>query len=213
MTSFTRGFRFPDQEDPGFNQSSWIHGIYIHFSRCLGASEKKRIIFTEDQPQVKKGKKDDWSRLASVKSYLKSLELKTIKNDGPEYWPGIPSCIMTLYMQGDGMDVIMSSTADKFRFSLNLAEAALQRHTNLLSSYHHHHFEEAQKRVNAVEQFSNDLMIKTENDKGYTREELKQILATLDSKTSIPVKLSGLLATWAPNSNRSKKERVVLTQA
>ena len=47
---------------------------------------------------------------------------------------------------------------------------------------------------------SDEIISQTENDNGYTTEELQQLLGEANSDARIPVNIPGHVATWAPNS-------------
>jgi hypothetical protein len=164
------------------------------------AEEKGDVFFTEGQPQEKTAKKHDWGRLASLKTYLKKLCLKSIPNDGPPYWPGIPSCIMALHTEWDDIGVVISTTVDKYLVSTNLYGGATKHRQNMLAAFQGNYSGEVRTRVDAVEHLSDEIISQTENDKGYTTEELQQLLSEVNSDTRIPVNIPGLVATWAPNS-------------
>ena len=116
------------------------------------AEEIGDIFFTEGQPQERMAKNHDWGRLASFKTYLKQLCLKSIPTDGHPYWPGIPSCIMALHTKWNDTGVVISTTVDKYLVSIDLC-GAVKHGQNMLAVFQSIYSGAMRARIDAVEHF------------------------------------------------------------
>lgn len=169
----------------------------------LAAQKAPDITFTRGQRQDKR--KDNWGRLASLKRYLKNLNLRSnvAKSELGElmkYYPGIPSCIMALYPIWHDHDVVISTAKDKFVVSQPLSQLAEMRRDAMLQDFRQRCSTEVQARVDAVEEISRDMMSWVEGNRSYEQSELQAYLSQYERRTQIPVYIPGLVATWGPPS-------------
>lgn len=70
------------------------------------ANDKGDISFDQEQ--------NDWGRHCSVNKYLKSLNLKSNPAEEEKYWPGIPSCILSLVPVWTSHQIVISASNDRF---------------------------------------------------------------------------------------------------
>lgn len=70
------------------------------------AVDKGDISFDQEQ--------DDWGRLWSVRQFLQSLDLKKNKEDDELYWPGLPSCIVSIVPVWTSHQIVISASNDRF---------------------------------------------------------------------------------------------------
>ena len=70
------------------------------------ATDKGDISFHQEQ--------NDWGRLWSIRQYLMSLNLKNHSAEKENYWPGMPSCILSIVPVWTSHQIVISASNDRF---------------------------------------------------------------------------------------------------
>ena len=143
-----------------------------------------------------------WGRLASFRQYLDGLRFQD-SNTGPDrsYYPGLPSCILSLAPIWTSHESVISASQDRFEAIESLRDISHSLRTNQVQFLHDQCIPEVQIRIKALKEasktfcrcYKNSASVK--NNQYITETEYH--LAVMKSKV-IPVHFPGMFATWSP---------------
>jgi hypothetical protein len=145
-----------------------------------------------------------WGPLASFRTYLQGLKFKDCMDKDISYWPGLPSCILSLVpvWWTSHPAAVISASNDRFPATRALNELANRLRDEQLLKLRNSCAELVQKRIRELETSSPKFKAKYEdkmksNHTPYypTEDEYNSMLCQSQVR---PVHLPGILATWSP---------------
>ena len=157
------------------------------------ANERGEISFEQEQ--------NDWGRLGSVRQYLQSLNLKEHTGEEERYWPGMPSCILSIVPVWTSHQTVISASNDRFLATKVLHKRGRGFRTARLSSMQASCTPAVRDRVTGFMSNSNRFKqnygtLRTVLDMGYITEDE---IADLKWRSGLMrTHLPGVMASWSP---------------
>ncbi len=144
---------------------------------------------------------NDWGRLWSLPQYLASLNLKKHQAEQEEYWPGIPSCILSIVPVWTSHQIVISASNDKFVVTRALHRKGRAFRTARLNEMKRSCSDAVREKVTNLMSSSNRFKqeyeaSETVSHKGYIEE---NEIADFKQKSGLMrTHLPGIVASWSP---------------
>lgn len=114
------------------------------------AEEVKAFSFA----QREEWKQPDWGRLTSFREYLEGLQLRSSRGRDKHYYPGLPSCILSLIPVWTSHEAVISASNDNFEATGNLRAMGHTLRSNQLCTLRERCTSRVQKRIQDLEKAS-----------------------------------------------------------
>jgi hypothetical protein len=158
------------------------------------ANDEGNISFDREQ--------NDWGRLWSIRQYLSLLNLKEHRAEEERYWPGIPSCILSVVPVWTSHQIVISASNDRFLVTnaLNLQGRAFRnaRLSEMQASCTdavRHKVADFMSSSNSFKQeYKASEAVLQKN--GYIKED--QIAAFKQASGLMRIHLPGIVVSWSP---------------
>jgi len=171
------------------------------------AEEKGVIASVRGQKMDRHG----WGRVAPYRDYLRGLKFTSLPGPDGQYWPGLPSCILSLVPIWTSHETVISASNDRFPATKSLEDTGRIFRREQLSALHQSCTKAVFERIQELEEASKRFKRgwKTKKQKSRTCENSttaeEEYYMTEDDYNLlvrrcevVPVHLPGILATWSP---------------
>lgn len=156
-------------------------------------SDRGHISFDQEQ--------EDWGRLWSLRQYLASLNLKNNWLEGEDYWPGMPSCILSIVPVWTSHQIVISASNDRFVATKTLRKKGRAFRTARLNEMKKSCTDAVREKVTNF--LSSSSKFKQEYEaskkvlqKGYIEE--SEIADFKQKSRLVRIHLPGIVASWLP---------------
>ena len=154
-----------------------------------------RGVISFDQEQ------NDWGRLWSLRQYLASLNIKKHQAEQENYWPGMPSCIISIVPVWTSHKIVISASNDRFLATETLHKKGRAFRTAHLNEMKTSCTDAVREKVTNFMSSSNEFKqeyesSKTVLQKGYIEE--NEIRDFKQKSRLMRIHLPGIVASWSP---------------
>jgi hypothetical protein len=153
---------------------------------------------------------NDWGRLGSFREFLKSLQLLQMPGEGEWYWPGLPSCILSLVSVWTSHQIVISASNDRFDANNVIRKAARRFRIARLSIMQKSCTSMVDNMVSKLLSRSNTYTFKelyealrTVPVVGYITDQ--EISSTMNQSRLTRIHLPGIVVNWSPSGTYKPK--------